>query len=198
MAITKANIRDFLSEKQKEIKKAKLVPLREERDAIKDQVRRNALGEIESNSTWDMADFIAKFSELAKEAATIRDDTGTMWGILRDVGNKSDMTLEQIADDILYDFSCGHSNNWEYPVRVNELETEIQDLEIRIRDQFRKLEALVLSNSAKQCITLLKEAGFDTDDLENRFATPKNEVKALDIDNDLLDLPEQKKAENNG
>lgn len=197
MAITKGNIRDFLSAKRREIEKARLVPLREEREAIKDQVHRESLAAIEAKASWDIAAFVEKFKELTKEAALIRDDTGTMWGILRDVGNKSDMTSEQIFDDILYDFKCAQ-NNIEYPIRVNELETEIQSLQVRIRDQFRKLEALVASNSAKQCVVLLKEAGFDTDDLELRFATPKNEVKALDIDHELMGLPEQpKKGETN-
>lgn len=197
MAITKANIREFLTAKRQEVYDTKIKPLEKEKDALKDQTLRAAIAEIQNKSTWDLEKFAEKYVELCKEAAMIRDDAGVFWGIPRDLGSDADNTKEEIVDRLIYQFKCGNAEIT-YPIRVNEIDTEIQDLQIRLRDQFRKLEALVLANSAKQCITLLREAGFDMDDLENRFATPKNEVKALDIDNDLLDLPEQKKAANNG
>lgn len=197
MAITKGNIRDFLSAKRQSLMDEKVKPLKEERQELKRQAKLKAFNKIEMSQDWELMAFIDKYLELTKEAAKIRDDAGLTWGFIRDLGGNNDETKEHLVDNTLYVFGHG-LHEITYPPRVQDLEVQIQDLEVRIRSQFRKLEALVASNSAKQCVVLLKEAGFDTDDLELRFATPKNEVKALDIDHELMGLPEQaKKVETN-
>lgn len=195
MAITKGNIREFLAEKRQALYDSKVTPLKNELREIEYKTNHESFKKVQDSAKWDVEKFAKQFSKLAKEAALIRDDTGIYWGSVRDLSHYSGKTPQEIIDQIVSNYANNASSEITYPPRANELEVEIQDLETRIRDQFRKFEAMVCANSAKQCVTLLREAGFDVDDLENRFATPKNEVKALDIDNDLLGLPEQKKLE---
>ena len=78
--------------------------------------------------------------------------------------------------------------------RYNDLEIELQDLRTRLDDQFEKLNAMIKANSPKKGLELLKTAGFDMTEIEVRFATPKNEIMTLEVDNDLLSLPETPKV----
>ena len=192
MAITKQAIRDFLKEKREQIVKEKYAPLVEERDLLKRIAKIEALEKINEAEKLNIDDFVKKYLDLAKDAAKIRDSLSLYWGDVKALASDATTTEDEFVSDLLEVFSNSKKDIIKYPDRVLALNVDIQAISTRISDQFRKLEAMVKNNNAKQCIILLKEAGFDTDDLESRFSTPKNEVKALDIDNDLLNLPEKK------
>lgn len=191
MPVNKAALYTFVEKKRLEVIATKLAPLRKEKADLIKQARLDLIVKVEAEKGVTIEEVAKDMIALRDKCAILTDELRLHWGDVRHFRGRLERdTVQSIVDSTISNIEV----DVQYPPRVNDLEVEIQAVENRIRDQFTKLEAIIKGNSAKIGLGLLKEAGFNMEEVELQFATPKNEIKALDIDNDLLGLPEAKKA----
>lgn len=190
----KNDLRGILENKRNELIKEKITPLENELREIRQSLK---LKKAEKSGV-DIDQLAKDIYEAGLRASLVRDAGNIYYGTLRQiayyanetVGANDEEKIADLKDDIVSDVQL---ESTDYDDRANEIEVELQDLKERIRAQFIKLDAVVTSRTANQAAELLKEAGFDLSSLEN--VEPKMEIKALDIDSELLGLPEGVQAD---
>lgn len=181
MAVTKSVLYKFLSVKQQEVNKEKLVPL----TSLYDELKEAAKLENIMNAGIDLEVASKQFLEILNLSTQINEISNDSWsnigwGVKREIGRYS--TKELIIEKIVAESA------YEETDQMRDLRVEIQSVRERIAFQFEQLIAVVKNNSASKSFKLLKEMGFDVSALD---VTPKNEVLALKVDSELLGLPEE-------
>lgn len=179
MTVTKSTLYRFLRDKKSEVIQAQLIPLRDKEAFLKEAAKLKTL----KGHSFDLTELSRQFLdflELCTELQEISIDWGSLPGrVLRDLAsyNSLDSMRDRIFRDVVYEDTD----------ELRDLRVEIQSVRERIDFQFEQLNAIVKSRSAKKGLEFLTEAGFDTSGLD---LSVKHEVMTLEVDKDLLGLPE--------
>lgn len=179
MTVTKSTLYRFLRDKKNEVIQAQLIPLRDKEAFLKEAAKLKILKDHSFDLTQLSRQFL-DFLELCTELHEISIDWGSLPSrVLSDLNsyNSLDAMRDRILRDVVYEVTD----------EIRDLRVEIQSVRERIDFQFDQLNAVVKSCSAKKGLEFLTEAGFDTSGLD---LSVKHEVMTLEVDKDLLGLPE--------
>lgn len=179
MTVTKSILYRFLRVKKLEVIQAQLNPLRDKAASLAEEARLKTLKDHGFDLTQLSRQFL-DFLELCTELHEISSDWGSLPSrVLNNLNscNSLDAMRDQLLRDVVYEVTG----------EILDLRVEIQSVRERIDFQFEQLNAVVKSCSAKRGLEFLTEAGFDTSGLD---LSVKHEVMTLEVDKDLLGLPE--------
>ena len=179
MTVSKSILYGFLRVKKSEVIQAQLTPLRDKEAFLEEAAKQKALKDHSFDLTQLSRQFL-DFLELCTELQEISIDWGSLPGRLLSVLSYYP-SLDSMRDRILRDIVCENTDE------LRDLRVEIQSVRERIDFQFDQLNGIVKSRSAKKGLEFLTEAGFDTSGLD---LSVKHEVMTLEVDKDLLGLPE--------
>lgn len=179
--VVKQDVYNLLKQKEIELCETKLKPLKEK----KDNLQKAVIDTYFVAKGINLDEVVKAIKESSQVASTIRDDFEIHWGTINRISDEHYNDADELKKDIIN----RSTKDWaQQSPELYEIEQEYVTLRDALGDEFRKLNALVKANSAKQSVKILKELGFDTSDIENQ--TAKKEVMILQVNTSLLDLPE--------
>lgn len=176
--INKEAVYSFLNERQSKIVGEKVDPLSDEIRSMRAKIVEDMLNKL--GGVEKVAD---KFKEIYGLALEISDDLSYTYGnlndILRGAGNLSNPeTLEKYI-----------MNSIDDTVEIEQKISYRDSVWNEIRDEFRKLNEMVkCCSTGNQAVRNLKEIGFDVSSIKT---ATKQELVVLNVNNDLLGLPEE-------
>lgn len=184
---SKYDVYDFLDSKKAEILEKKLAPLYKIRDEIKYE------GIKAKYSKINIEKLNEKISELNGMLSNIDFEYSTYSSKLYDLyvttGNMKDKILKKglekaVADDVSYTVLLHELPDY------NQAEDNIRQTRGEIVEEFQKLDRMVKScKDGAQAVLQLNKLGFDTSTIKP--SSGSNELLVLNINNDLLGLPEE-------
>lgn len=180
--INKEDVYNFLDERQSKVMSEKVGPLEEEIRIMRGKIVSDILSEL-----GGLENVANKFKEIHGIALEISDGLSFTYGnlneILRSAGRLSNPeTLEIHIMNSISD-----------TVKIKQKKTYLESVQNEIRNEFRKLRQMVKScSTGNQAVRNLKEIGFDVSSIKT---VKKQELVALNMNNDLLGLPEVKNGE---
>lgn len=182
--INKIDVYDFLRLKEQNLLKEKIDPISKERKELMDK----KVEEFIKKHKINIDSLVKNLSNVNKEILKIRDNVSYTYSNLYDISRKAsyfntkEIIFEKIRDSI----------NFDDFIDCRELKTDIETLTKEIKAEFRKLHAMVKAcNTGNQAVRRLKDLGFDTSEIKS---VSKNEIAVLNIDSNLLNLPEKMEA----
>lgn len=182
MSLKKQDLYNFITQKKREVLLEKSEPLFNE---VREKKRSYAEKILREKGYYDID------KEKILEARKVVSD-------LRDACDYRSYKISEIYDHLNYLLdeermtTYVHDHiNFELNDEIFKLETKARQVRRAIEEEFEKIEQVVKSKSnAKQGYKFLKELGFDLSNLE---IVEKMEIANININSDLLGLPEVEK-----
>lgn len=177
--INKEAVYSFLNERQSKVIGEKVDPLSDEIRIMRGKVVEDILTKL-----GGVEKVASKFKEIHGLALEISDGLSYTYGnlndILRAAGRLSDP--ETLETHIV--------NSIDDTVEIEQKKAFRDSVRHEIRDEFRKLNEMVKRcSTGNQAVRNLKEIGFDVSSIKS---AAKQELVVLNVNNDLLGLPEEK------
>lgn len=177
--INKEAVYSFLNERQSKVVGEKVDPLSDEIKTMRKKVVEDILTKL-----GGVEKVANKFKEIHGLTLEISDGLSYTYGdlssILRAAGRFSNPeTLEMHI-----------ANSIDDTVEIEQKKAYRDSVRNEIRDEFRKLNEMVKRcSTGNQAVRNLKEIGFDVSSIKS---ATKQELVVLNVNNDLLGLPEEK------
>ncbi len=180
--IKKSDIYNFIKMKQMDSINEKVKPLEDEVKRLKDEYAAKIIVASGVNK-WEIEKYIEKLKTVVTGLRDSLDSSSYRFNGLMD-------GLSTISDTKTLTNHISNHINFKNIPEIDKLQWEAIHLRRSILEEYEKIEAAVrVTHNGKKAYTLLEELGFD---VSNVVPEVKNEMVALEVNNELLGLPEKK------
>lgn len=179
---SKYDVYDFLTEKRNATLKAKLEPINNLKEEMREQIKHARLTGI------DLNDFHEKINDLLKVTVELQSRMNYSYGELYRLNSALDDLCTKENIDNAIDYQIDYKDNVDY----DRLLDEASNLRREINDEFDKLEKMVKACSdGAQAVRSLKNIGFDVSSIPTTKTREMMIIDASNVNTDLLGLPEE-------
>lgn len=181
MPLKKSDLYKFIGNKETEVMKEKVNPLRKYVSDLKNEHVKRIL----KQNHFEDDKVKESMNTVLNAALNLRDDLD--WSNNRLAHLMS--VLEQLLDEEQAHQAFKTNIDFDSIPEINKAQLHCKSVAHEMRKQFNNIRAVVKSkNTAKQGYEILKELGFDVSQIE---PAEKNEVMTLNVNRELLGLPEK-------